>query len=128
VVGEHTYQLVGWADGASSPSRTTTVAVDQTFVARFNGLPRARVTATPTTGKAPLVVQLSAAGSVDPEGAALTYAWDLDGDTQLDDATGATVSQTYTTKGTRQVTVRVTDSFGATSTALVSITVKPGKR
>jgi PKD repeat protein len=104
------------------------VTVDQAFTARFNGLPQARVTATPTTGKAPLPVQLSAAGSVDPEGAALAYAWDLDGDGQLDDATAATVSRTYTTKGTTRVTVRVTDSFGATSTASVTVTVKPGKR
>ena len=52
----------------------------------------------------------------------------LDGDGQLDDATAATVSRTYTTKGTTRVTVRVTDSFGATSTASVTVTVKPGKR
>ena len=129
VLGEHTYQLVGWTDGVTSPNRTTTVTVDQAFTARFNGLPQARLTAaTPTTGKAPLPVQLSAAGSVDPEGAALAYAWDLDGDGQLDDATAATVSRTYTTKGTTRVTVRVTDSFGATSTASVTINVKPGKR
>ena len=86
------------------------------------------MTASPTTGKAPLPVQLSAAGSVDPEGAALAYAWDLDGDGQHDDATGATISHTFTTKGTKRVTVRVTDSFGATASASVSINVKPGKR
>ena len=128
VLGEHTYQLVGWTDGVTSPNRTTTVTVDQSFTAQFNGLPQARVTATPTTGKAPLPVQLSAAGSTDPEGAALAYAWDLDGDGQLDDATGATVSHTFATKGMKLVTVRVTDSFGATSTASVTVNVKPGKR
>lgn len=128
VLGEHTYQLVGWGDGATAASRTTTVSTDQVHTARFNGLPRARVTATPTSGKAPLTVQLSAAGSIDPEGAPMAYAWDLDDDGQVDDATGVTVSHTFTVKGTRPVTVRVTDSFGATSTASVSITVKPGKR
>jgi PKD repeat protein len=104
------------------------VTVDQSFTARFNGLPQARVTATPTTGKAPLPVELSAAGSVDPDGAALAYAWDLDDDGQYDDATGATASYTFTTKGTKRVTVQVTDNLDATSTASVTVTVKPGKR
>lgn len=128
VLGEHDYQLVGWSDGSTSAIRTTTVSENQTFTAQFNGLPQARVTATPTTGKAPLTVQFSAAGSVDPEGAALTYVWDLDGDGQLDDATGAAVSHTFTTKGNKRVTARVTDSFGASSSASVTVTVKPGRR
>ena len=104
------------------------MTVDQSFTARFNGLPQARVTATPVTGKAPLVVQLSAAGSVDPEGLALSYAWDLDGDGQHDDATGVVVNHTFTTKGLKRVTVLVTDSFGATSAASTTVNVKPGKR
>ena len=58
----------------------------------------------------------------------MAYAWDLDGDGQLDDATGSTVSHTFATKGMKRVTVRVTDSLGATSTASVTINVKPGKR
>lgn len=128
VLGGHTYQFVNWADGPTTTARTTTMSVDRTFTARFNGLPVARVTADPTTGKAPLPVQLSAAGSVDPEGLALTYAWDLDDDGQHDDATGATVSHTFTTKGVKRVTVRVTDSFGATSMASESVNVKPGRR
>ena len=101
---------------------------DQSFTARFNGLPQARVTATPTGGKAPLPVQLSAAGSVDPEGTVMAYAWDLDNDGQLDDATGVVVNHTFTTKGLKRVTVLVTDSFGATSAASTTVNVKPGKR
>jgi YD repeat-containing protein len=74
--------------------------------------PVAAITATPEQGALPLPVSFSAAASTDPEGAALTYAWDLDGDGQFDDATGVTAARTYTVAGAYTVSVRATDPGG----------------
>ena len=57
------------------------------------------------------------------EGTALTYAWDLDGDGQYDDATGRTTSRSYARAGTVTVRLRVTDARSGTATAQRTITV-----
>ncbi len=88
-----------------------------------NQQPTARIVATPTAGAAPLTVSFSGTGSSDPEGTALTYAWDLDGNGQYNDATTATTSKTYATPGVVTVGLRVTDTGGASGTASVQINV-----
>jgi PKD repeat protein len=67
-----------------------------------------------------LAVAVDGSASVDPEGAALEYAWDFgDGGT----ATGATASHSFGAAGTYPVTLTVTDAAGATATATESVTV-----
>ncbi|MEU7531025.1 PQQ-dependent sugar dehydrogenase [Saccharothrix sp. NPDC042600] len=88
-----------------------------------NQSPTARISANPTSGSAPLTVNFSGTASTDPEGGALTYSWDLDGNGTFGDATGAAASRTYTTAGTYTPALRVTDPQGATGTATVTITV-----
>ena len=88
-----------------------------------NRAPVARATATPDHGNAPLAVQLSATGSSDADGDALTYAWDLDGDGQFDDSPSVSPSKTYSTPGEYRPRVRVTDPDGATGTADVAVNV-----
>ncbi|MEA2457619.1 MAG: hypothetical protein QOC95_591 [Thermoleophilaceae bacterium] len=67
--------------------------------------------ASPTSGVAPLTVQFDGTAST---GAGLTYAWDLDGDGQFGDATGASPTHAFPA-GTYAVRLRVTDSSGASA-------------
>jgi DNA/RNA endonuclease G (NUC1)/PKD repeat protein len=83
---------------------------------------RAPVAATdgPYVGMEGSSVTLSAAGSSDPDGDALTYAWSFgDGET----GTGASPSHVYADNGNYQVTVVVTDTYGAADTANTTVTV-----
>ena len=86
-----------------------------------NQPPIAVATANPTNGAAPLTVAFDGTASNDPDGDALTYAWDLDGDGAFDDAAAATASFTYTQPGTYTATLRVTDPSGATGASSVTI-------
>jgi PKD repeat protein/glucose/arabinose dehydrogenase len=88
-----------------------------------NQPPVAVATASPTTGPAPLTVNFNGSGSSDPDGDPLSYAWDLDGDGAFDDSTAAQPTFTYTTTGSYNASLRVTDSNGASATASVTITV-----
>src|SRR5262249_50958454 len=85
-----------------------------------NRPPTAVAQASPLAGSAPLTVQFDASASSDPDpGATLSYAWDLDGDGQLNDSTLPSPTWTYTTAGPHTATVRVTDNGGLSSTASV---------
>ena len=65
-----------------------------------------------------------ASGSSDPDpGDLLIYEWDLDGDGELDDSTEEAPTHTYLQGGSYTVTLRVTDTSGATATDTVTITV-----
>lgn len=93
------------------------------YPAGTNLPPTAVATANPTSGNAPLTVQFTGSGSTDPEGGALTYAWDLDGDGAYDDSTAANPSYTYLTQASVTARLRVTDPGGLSGTASVVITV-----
>jgi glucose/arabinose dehydrogenase len=74
-------------------------------------------------GPAPLTVTFDGRGSSDPDpGDQLTYAWDLDNDGQLDDATAACCPTfTYSQAGTYRVTLQVTDRSGVSDSDTVNI-------
>lgn len=98
--------------------------VNRISYASSNRPPVAVAGATPTSGAAPLSVQLDASGSSDPDGDALTYSWDTDGNGTFGDATGKTPTVSYTNGGTYQARVLVTDAGGLSATsAAVPITV-----
>ncbi|GIH53042.1 Glucose/arabinose dehydrogenase, beta-propeller fold [Microbispora rosea] len=82
--------------------------------------PIASATADKTDGPLPLTVQFSSEGSRDPEGQAITYAWDFDGDGKTD-STEANPSFTYTTAGEYSAVLTVTSADGKTATSSVTI-------
>ncbi|MFJ3528318.1 PQQ-dependent sugar dehydrogenase [Streptomyces sp. NPDC090132] len=89
------------------------------YLAGSNRSPVAKAAADRTSGPTPLDVAFSADGSEDPEGGAISYAWDFgDGATSTD----ANPHHTYTTAGTFNPTLTVTDPEGLTGTASLVVT------
>ena len=87
----------------------------------LNQPPQARASANPTGGPTPLLVQFDGSTSSDPDGDALTYAWDLDGDGAFNDSTLVNPTYTFTTSGRHTVRLEVRDSWGAASVADVAV-------
>ncbi|HEY1179776.1 MAG TPA: PQQ-dependent sugar dehydrogenase [Phytomonospora sp.] len=90
------------------------------YIAGADRAPVAKATANKTSGPAPLAVAFSSAGSTDPEGGALTYAWTFGDGTS---STAANPSKTYTANGRYTATLTVRDPAGNTGTASVIVTV-----
>jgi hypothetical protein len=90
-----------------------------------NTPPTSIASATPRSGGVPLTVQFDGSLSSDPDlGATLSFAWDLDGGGQFDDAFVANPQHIYTSAGQITVRLRVTDEHSASSIA--SVVVSPG--
>jgi PKD repeat protein len=92
-----------------------------------NGSPIAALTITPNPVGANTPVTLNASASTDPNGDALSYSWDLNGDRTYGDATGAIQTRTFTSPGTFRIGVRATDPGGSSSDAVDFVTVLQDK-
>ena len=86
-----------------------------------NQSPVAISSADPTTGAVPLNVSFSSAGSLDPEGQALTYAWDFG-----DGATSATANPSHSYAQAGQYSARLTVSDGVNANGATPITIRAG--
>jgi glucose/arabinose dehydrogenase/PKD repeat protein len=91
------------------------------YIASGNNYPTAVASANPSSGAPPLTVNFSGSASSDPDGDALSYSWNF-GDGSPN-ASGVTVSHTYTTAGPYTATLTVSDGKGGTDTDVVGITV-----
>lgn len=88
-----------------------------------NHAPRVQVSADRVAGlETPFPVEFSSAGTSDPDGDDLAYAWDLDADGKVD-ATDPNPSFTYKKEGVFQATLKVTDEHGRSAASSVEITV-----
>ena len=117
--GTYDVRLIVTDDSAATDTFNVSVVVSP---ADSNQAPVATFTATPPTGTAPLSVFFDATGSSDPDGTIVSYAWDF-GDGNI--GTGDTTSYVFTTAGTYDVRLIVTDDSAATDTFNVSVVVSP---
>lgn len=117
----HTYKTTVDAIEASSGYDVLAKLPDAVErIAESNDRPPVAATDGPYTGTEGTAVHFNAGGSTDPDGDALTYAWDFgDGST----GTGATPTHAYSDNGNYAVKVTVTDPYGAESTATTSVMV-----
>ncbi|HET6532007.1 MAG TPA: PKD domain-containing protein, partial [Actinoplanes sp.] len=89
-----------------------------------NKTPIVKVNAEPTVGSAPFTVTFSSAGTYDPDGDTLRYAWDFDADGDVD-SRHPYPSFTYTENGDYRATLKVTDSTGRSASAEFLLHVGP---
>ncbi|MGL5018588.1 MAG: ThuA domain-containing protein, partial [Luteolibacter sp.] len=82
--------------------------------------PTAVASANVTSGSLPLTVNFSSAGTFDPDAQILNYAWDFNGD-QIIDSTLPNPTHTFTTAGTYNVQLTVTDEDQLFARANVTI-------
>ena len=99
--------LCGCASGGGSGSGSTPKAP----VANAGG---------PYTGKTETAISFSGSGSSDPQGEALTYAWNFGDNTT---GTGVSPTHAYTTPGTYTVSLAVTNTSNLTATASTTTTI-----
>ena len=91
-----------------------------------NAPPLAAFTFSPALPKVGQMVTFGAGGSSDPDGTISLVEWDFDNDGQTD-ATGSTVTWSFTSVGAKPVTLKVTDDAGDPSyaTKVVPVTATP---
>jgi glucose/arabinose dehydrogenase/PKD repeat protein len=109
------YSDIGGTFGVSKIRRIKYVQSNQS--------PVAVASANPISGPTPLDVSFSSAGSSDPEGQPLSYAW-----TFGDGATSAAANPTHTYTAAGTYTARLTVSDGVNSTASAPVTISAGNR
>jgi PKD repeat protein/glucose/arabinose dehydrogenase len=126
-LGGISYVFSSWSDGGAQTHTITAPATAATYTATFtpagppNQPPVAVATANPASGPIPLTIRFDGSQSSDPDGDALSYSWDLNGDGAFGDSTAVAPTFTYTKPGRVTIRLRVTDTRGASSTATISV-------
>ncbi|WP_171037082.1 malectin domain-containing carbohydrate-binding protein [Maribacter algarum] len=111
--------------GSDSGPTGKLIRVDFTGIVS-NGPPVVQLSATPTNGDLPLVVNFSSAGTIDPDGdSPLTYEWDFDSNGTID-STEPNPTYTYTTAGTFNAQLRVKDGNPTNGESIKNVTIYAG--
>ena len=129
-----TVSAAGVVTGVSAGTATITVTTQDgsrtatsTITVTANSKPVAVISATPTSGAAPLAVQFSAANSTDPNPGDFILGFDWDFGDGSPRANSNAPSHTYTAAGTYTVTLRVMDNHDLYSDPVsTTITVSAG--
>lgn len=95
------------------------------YIGNNNQPPSAVAKSNVDSGPTPLGVQFSSAGSSDPEGKPLTFAWDFQSDGTVD-STDANPSFNFATAGAYKVKLTVSDGQAMNATATTTISVVAG--
>jgi glucose/arabinose dehydrogenase len=103
--------VLSFTDGALSRIR---------YVGGENRVPQASIHAEPTSGMPPLAVTFSSQGSRDPDQSLLTYDWQFGDGGESQEPNPV---HRYTTEGSYEAQLTVTDADGASSTTSVMIQV-----
>jgi glucose/arabinose dehydrogenase len=112
--------VLEYGDGFNSENPEAQLARIDYVRGNFSPVPV--LDASPLFGRIPLTVQLSSAGSTDPDGDAISVSWDLDGDGTVD-STEPNPTLTYEQNGIFSPTLRVVDSTGRAANASTRIIV-----
>jgi PKD repeat protein len=121
----HTYKSVGKFTVTATVRNSQGVSASTTAQVTISAVPPVAVLqVTPQSGKAPLLVTASAAGSSDPGGSSLSSTLDFgDGTT----APGPTASHKYHQAGVYTVTATVRNSYGSTASATAQVTISAAR-
>lgn len=108
-----------------SPQATALNLLDPiVFEGTLNRPPEVSLVASPAAPHINEAVSLDASMSFDPDGSIVSYEWDFNGDGLFDQTTtDPVVSYTYATPGLKSVTVRATDSEGASARDSITVDV-----
>jgi len=128
----HVYALPGTYQAKVTVSDATGASANKTITITVtdppgNQAPVVQVAALPTGGEAPLEVQFSATIG-DPDGDAMTYEWDFDDGSPTKTGSASKKStikteHTYTSAGTYEATLTVSDGKGESTTESVTVVV-----
>lgn len=116
------YALYYVTRGRNGDKRNTAGLYRIAFTGAANRSPLAMIDADVTYGFSPLLVHFDGEASPDPDGDALSYLWDFDGDGEVD-SSQPNSSYEYTVAGTYSASLTVDDGKGGTSTASIRIEV-----
>jgi PKD repeat protein len=116
----HTYAVAGTYTVSLTATNTSNLSNTATSKATITPGPPVANAGGPYTGMVGTAVSFSGAGSSDPQGQTLTYAWSF-GDSSM--GTGATPTHTYAAPGTYTVSLTVTNTSNLTATATSKATI-----
>jgi len=119
-----TYEIRLQVSDGEDTTATTTQSV--TVEEREGGdAPVARFTYSPETPETGDEVTFDASDSNDPNGSIRAYEWDVTGEGEFE-KTGTQITHTFSMPGEHVVSLRITDSSGATATTTRSVSVSYG--